>query len=114
MSCEGDVEVLKEKTDFQNLPGQPFFFSIKQSAQPNPAKEPFWYKNGHDCMEINHIGNLFKQAFMSVGDDVKAEKIMATSGRKNLLQTGADLYVGHRPNTWDILCTQFWNPLPPL
>ena len=82
------LEFQRRKTKFQNSPGQPFFFSIKQSAQANPAKEPFWYTNGR--MGINHIGNLFKQAFVAVGVDVKAEKITATSGRKNLLQTGAD------------------------
>ena len=41
-------------------------------------------------MGRNQIGNLFKQAFIEAGVDVKAETIKGASGRKNLAQAGAD------------------------
>ena len=118
----------KRKTEFQKSPGQPFFCSIKQSAQTNPAKEPFWYTNCH--IGINHIGNLIKQAFGAVGVNVKSEKIMETSCRnffftiiqyqaiqhQNLqpkpLPLASDLHLGHRPNTSEILGTQPWGKMP--
>ena len=41
-------------------------------------------------MGINLIGSLFPNAFLQIGVDIKAEKITATSCRKNLVQAGAD------------------------
>ena len=82
------LEFRRRKNDHQNAPGQPFLWTVKQSAQANPDREPFWYTNGR--MGRNQIGNLFKQAFIEAGVDVKAEKIKGTSGRKNLAQAGAD------------------------
>ena len=46
---------------------------------------------------------------MAVGVDVKAEKITATSGRKNLLQTGADgLVPGDFSAKWQV--KRIWIP----
>ena len=85
------VEYKRRRNEFQNQVGNPFMWTVKQSAQANPSKEPFWYTNGR--MGVNQIGKLYQNAFLEVGVNIKAEKIKATSCRKNLVQHGADSLV---------------------
>ena len=88
------MEFKRRKTEFQNSERKPLLWTVKQSAQANPERELFWYTNCR--MGINLIGSLFQNAFSQIGVDIKAEKIKATSCRKNLVQAGADSNVpGH-------------------
>ena len=85
------LEFKRRKTEDQNAPDKPFFLTVKQSAQANPEREQFWYTKSR--MGENQIAKLFTEAFSEAGVDVKAEKIKATSCRKNLVQAGADAMV---------------------
>ena len=85
------LEFKRRKTEDQNAPDKPFLLTVKQSAQSNPEREQFWYTKSR--MGENQIAKLFTEAFSEAGVDVKAEKIKATSCRKNLVQAGADALV---------------------
>jgi hypothetical protein len=84
------IEFQRRKTAQKNVPEKPFLLTVKQSAEANPEREMYWYTNCNGRMGENQIGRLFKQAFVAAGADVKAEKIQATSCRKNMAQGGAD------------------------
>ena len=76
------------KTHLQLQSDQPFFLTVKPTAEKDPQTEIFWYKN---CpMGVNLLGKLFKNACDKAGLDTKAKKISATSCRKNLVQVGVE------------------------
>ena len=76
------------KTEAQCEPKKPFLLSVKQSAEKNPQKDRFWFTGNR--MGVNTIGKLYRSAFEEMGVDTKAMKITATSGRKQMVQSGAE------------------------
>ena len=81
---------MSKKTVEQLKPDQPFMLNPKHAAEKDPSGYKFWY-----CGQMgkNTIAGLFKSVFEEMGVDTKKEHISATSGRKNLLQAGADAMV---------------------
>ena len=82
-------------TDEQRQPENPFLLNINHAAERNPEKQKNWFMSSP--LGKNHIASLFKSAFEALGVDCKAEKISATSARKNFLQGGAESGV---PANW--------------
>ena len=85
------LEYESKKTEDQKDPEKPFFLTVKQAAQNNPEGERYWYTNGR--MGINTLSQLFKSAFVKANIDTGAAKILGTSGRKTMAQSGADSLV---------------------
>ena len=61
--------------------------TIHPVAQSDPESAQFWYKNQR--MGAITIPSLYKNAFKDASFYIKAEKITATSCRKNQVQAGA-------------------------
>jgi len=83
-------EYLARKTPAQREPKEPFMLNVNNAAQKDPAAYKFWYAG---VMGKNNISKLYSSAFEELGVDCKKLKISANSGRKQLLQAGADAMV---------------------
>ena len=82
-------------TDEQKQPEKPFLLNLNHAAVRNPDQQRNWFTSSPAGK--NNIASLFKSAFEALGVDCKAEKISATSARKNFLQGGAEAGV---PANW--------------
>lgn len=82
-------------TEEQRQPEKPFLLNVNHAAVKSPEKQRNWFTSSP--LGKNHIASLFKSAFEALGVDCKAEKICATSARKNFLQGGAESGV---PANW--------------
>jgi len=83
-------EYMARKTPAQRAPDQPFMLNVNLAAEKDPSKYKYWYAG---IMGKNQIGKLFRTVFEELGVDCKKLKISANSGRKQLLQAGADAMV---------------------
>ena len=82
-------------TPEQRQPSKPFLLNVNHAAVNNPGKQRNWFSSSP--LGKNHIASLFKSTFEALGVDCKAEKIMATSARKNFMQGAAESGV---PANW--------------
>lgn len=83
-------EYMARKTPAQREPKEPFMLNVNNAAEKDPEAYKFWYTG---VMGKNTISKLFRSVFEELGVDCKKLKISANSGRKQLLQAGADAMV---------------------
>ena len=83
------LEYQRRKSPMQRNPEEPFYLSIKQSAEEFPDVQQFWYTKQR--MGLHTIAKLLPSAFNSLeGVDSKREKYSNTSARKSLLEGGVE------------------------